>query len=206
MALENPRWRQMQRADQSRLVGVKTDRNQIALEVLGLEDDAGARDRKLADPALAKAATDHDALGICPGLCLEETARHMRQLLREFLDGTMHQCRGVNVVADQRLVELALGDIGGGLLAERIVAIVLQRLAQAIQNLAERALGGAVAEKTVLVLQFEIKAVDVDRRQTGSAMAGDARGGDYVLSHLALIRVRCGTTALEPIGFMKEGE
>ena len=64
------------------------------------------------------------------------------------------------------------------LLAERILAGFLQRLAQRVQDLAERALAGAVAEKAVVVLQFDIEAVDVHRRQAGRAVAGDARGRD----------------------------
>ena len=78
MALEDPRRRQMQRADQAGVIGMKADRHQIDLEVLGLEDDVGARDREFADPALPKAAADHDALGIGPGLGLEEAAASHR--------------------------------------------------------------------------------------------------------------------------------
>ena len=162
----------MQAADQAGIVGMKADRHQIDLEAFGLEHDVGARDRDFADPALAKAAADHDALGIGPGLGLEKAPRHIGQFLREFLDRAMHQRRRHDVVADQRLVELALGDVLGGLLAERILAVLLQRLAQRVQDLAERALAGAVAEKALVVLQFDIEAVDVDRRQTGRRRDG----------------------------------
>jgi hypothetical protein len=45
---------------------------------------------------------------------------------------------------------------------------------------------GAVAEKAVVVLQLEIEAVDVDRRQTGGAVRGDARCRDDIFGHFAL--------------------
>ena len=73
-----------------------------------------------------------------------------------------------------------------GFLAEGIVAVFLQRLAQAVEDLAERALAGAVAEKALVVLQFDIEAVDLDRRQPGRAVAGDARGRYDVFCHVAL--------------------
>src|SRR5579871_3029227 len=83
MAFEDPRWRQMQAADQAGLVGIETDRGQVDLVAFALEQEIGARDRKLADPALAKAAADHDALGIGPGLQLEQARGHMRQFAGE---------------------------------------------------------------------------------------------------------------------------
>ena len=64
-----------------------------------------------------------------------------------------------------------------------IVAVFLQRLAQAVQDLAESPLAGAVAEKALVVLQFDVEAVDLDRRQAGSAVAGDARGRYGIFSH-----------------------
>ena len=86
--------------------GSIADRHQIDLDALGFEDEVGARDRQLADAALAKAAADHDALGVGPRLGLEEAPRHIGELLREFLDRAMHQGGGFDVVADQHLVEL----------------------------------------------------------------------------------------------------
>ena len=91
----------MQRADQRGFVGMEADRHHLDLEVLGLEDDLGARDRELAEPAVAKAAADHDALGLRPGLGLEETARDIGELLRELLDRAVHDGAGLGVVADQ---------------------------------------------------------------------------------------------------------
>ncbi len=173
----------MQAADQAGFIGIEADRHQVDLEVFGLEQDVGARDREFADPALPKTAADHDAFGVGPGLGLEKPPRHIGQFLREFLDRAVHQGGGVDVVTDQRLIQLGLGEVRGGLLAERIVAIVLQGLAQRIQDLAERALAGAIAEKAVIVLQFDIEAVHLHGRQTGRAVAGDARCRYDIFSH-----------------------
>jgi len=87
------------------------------------------RDREFADPAFAKAAADHDAPGIGPGLGLEKTLRHIGKFLGELLDRAMHQRGGADVVAHQGLVERALGDRLGGLAAEGVLAVFLQRLA-----------------------------------------------------------------------------
>src|SRR5262249_53402500 len=71
----------------------------------------------------------------------------------------------------------------GRLVAKGILAAFAQRLAPAVEDLAEGRLAGAVAEETVLVLQFDIEAVDIDGRQPAGAMAGDAGGGNEILSH-----------------------
>ncbi len=119
------------------------------------------------------------------------------------LDRAMHQRGSVDVVAHQRLVERVLADGLGGFAAQGVVAVFLQRLAQRVQNLAERTLAGAVAEKAVVVLQLDIEAVYIHRRQTGRAMPGDARGRDDIFSHFALpSRNSRGTTAREPVGFI----
>ncbi len=115
MGFENPRWRQMQAADQARFVGVKADRNQIDLEAFGLEQEAGARDRQFADPALPEAAAGDDALGIGPGPGLEKALGDISEFLCEFLDRAMYQRRGADIVADQRLIERVLADGCGGL-------------------------------------------------------------------------------------------
>ncbi len=94
----------------------------------------------------------------------------------------MHQRGGVDVVADQGLVEFGLADVMGVFLAERVIALVVQ-LAQSVQNPAKRALAGAITEKAVVVLEFDIETVNVDRRQPRSAVAGDARRGDDIFSH-----------------------
>ena len=117
----------------------------------------------------------------------------------------MHQRRRLDVVAGQRLVELILGDIVGRCLAERILAGFAQRLAPHPGCL-ERALAGAVAEKAVVVLQFDIVAVDVDRRQAFGAVPCDAGGGGrqcVVGHHCAPRQTDRGTTAAGILWFIR---
>ena len=141
------------------------------VDVVGLEDDRGAADRQLADAARAKAAADHDALGVAPGLELEEAADDQRELLGEILDRALHDAGRFRVALGQQLVELLLADVSSlGLLAERIVAVLAQRLAPVLEDVAERALAGAVAEEALVVLDFQIVAVDLDRRQASAAV------------------------------------
>ena len=90
----------MQRADQAGIIRMKADRHQIDIEVFGLKDDVGAGDGEFADPALPEATADHDALGIGPCLGLEEPPGHIGQLLGEFLDRTVHQGCGADIIAD----------------------------------------------------------------------------------------------------------
>ena len=176
----------MQTTDQAGFVGMKADRDQVDLQPFGLEHDVGARDRQFPHPALAKAAADHDALGIGPGLGLEKAPGHAGQLHGEFLDRAVHHGCGRDIVAGQDFVERALVDLVGGFLAERIVAGFLQRLAPGLQNLLEGPFAGAVAQKSVVVPELDIVIVDIYRRQTGGAVPANARGGRNVFSHRAL--------------------
>src|SRR5262245_27979520 len=173
----------MKGADQPGIIRMEADRHQIDFIIFRLQHDLGTRDRKLAHPALAKAAADHDPLGPFPGFRLEEAPGDISEFLRELLDRAVHDGRGLDIVADQYLVEHLLADLVGWLVAKRVFAGLAQRLAPAVENLAKGALAGTVAEKTVLVLQFEIEAVDFDRRQPTGPVAGDPGGGNEVLSH-----------------------
>src|SRR6185503_9632009 len=131
------------------------DGQQLDLEVLGLEDDLGARDSEFAETAVAEPAADHDTFGLFPALALEEAARDIGELLREILDGAVNDRGGLGVVADQHVVEHFLADVFRGLLAEGILARLAQRLAPLVENVPERGLAGAVAEKPFLVLELE---------------------------------------------------
>src|SRR5882757_3307523 len=138
---------------------MEADRHHVDLETLGLDDDVGARDRKLAEPAVAEAAADHDALGLGPGLGLEKAAGDIGEFLGEFLDRRVYHHRGFDIVADQDGVEHLLADLVRGLVAERVLAGLFQRLAPTIEYLAERALAGTVAQEAVVVLEFDIETV-----------------------------------------------
>ena len=67
----------------------------------------------------------------------------------------------LDVVADDNFVELALADLLHRLLAERILAVLLQRLAQILHDLLERALAGTIAEKTIAIFDFDIESVHI---------------------------------------------
>ena len=141
---------------------------------------------------------------LAQALVFEEATGDMGEFLRELLDRAVHHGGRLGVVADQHVVERLLADLLRRHVAERVLAGLAQRLAPAVEDLAERALGGAVAEKPFVVLQFDVEAVDIDRGQARSAMMGDARGGNDVVSHAVPALPCClpgGTTAREPIGF-----
>jgi hypothetical protein len=159
------------------------DRQQLDLEVPGLEDDLGARDGELAEPAVAKAAADHDALGLLPGLAPEEAPRDVGELLRKILDGAVHHRGGFGVVADQHGVEHLLADVLGRLLAERILARLAQGLAPLVENVAEGGFAGAIAEKPLLVLQLDVEAVDIDRRETRSSVSRNPGRAKRCIGH-----------------------
>ena len=183
VTFEDPGRGEVQRADQAGVVGVMADRQHLDLEVLVLEDDFGARDGEFAEPAIAKTAAHHDALGLLPGLGLEETARDVGEFLCEVLDGAVNDRRGLGVVADQDGVEHLLADVFGWLLPERIFAGFAQRLPPPVENVPESALAGAVSEESFLVLQFDVEAVDLHRREAGGAVSGDAGGRDRFVGH-----------------------
>src|SRR6185437_11245981 len=122
------------------------------------------------------------------GLGLEEAPRYIGQFLRELLDRAVQQGRSLGVVTDQHVVEGLLADLLRGHVAERILARFAQGLAPAVEDLAESTLGGTVAHEALLVLQFDIEAVDIDRGQPAGPVVSDTRGngGKDVLSHMTL--------------------
>ena len=72
-----------------------------------------------------------------------------------------------------RSSSVLLGDLVARLVAERIVAGLAQRLAPVLDDVAERALAGAVADEAFVVLQLDVVAVDLDGRQAGRAVLGN---------------------------------
>src|SRR6516162_4227393 len=114
----------------------------------------------------------------------------------------MHQRGGHDILARQRLVERALADDLGGFVAKRIIAIFLERLAQVLEDLAERTLAGAVADETVLVLQFDVETVHIHRRQPGCPVPAETGGIQYFLGHAVPARYRkTGQRIGQAVGF-----
>src|SRR6478736_954444 len=93
IGLEDPFRRKMGATDQPGLVGMMADRHKVDTMSVGLQDDAGTRDRKLADPALAESAADHDTLDGAPGLQPGEAANDEGQRLGVAFDGAEDESR-----------------------------------------------------------------------------------------------------------------
>ena len=183
VGLEHPTRRQMRGADQAGLVGVVADRHEIDGHLVGLQDHGRAPDRKLADAAGAEAASDHDPLGVAPGLELEEAADDERKLLREVLDRALHDAGRLRIALGQQRVELLPADVLARLVAERVVAGLAQGLAPVLDDLAEGAFVGAVADEALVVLQLDIVAVDLDGGEAACAMRGDRRQSRALIRH-----------------------
>ena len=167
----------------TRLVRLVANRLQLDLDAIGFEDDGGAADRQFADAAAAKAAADREPFGIAPRLEFVKAPDHQRKVLGKIFDGTMHQTGFLDIAASQKHIELLLGQLLARLIAQRIIAGFAQRLAPILDDLPERALTGAVADKTLVVFDFDIVAVEVDLRQPAGAMRRDLRRGDSLFGH-----------------------
>ena len=177
MPLEDPGGREMQAADQRGLVRIVADVDQVDLDAVRLEDEAGARDRELADPALAEAAAHDDPLGAGPGLGLEEAPQHQGKLLRVLLDRALDHGGAFGVALVQDDVELGAAELVRGRVAERVLAELAQRLAPVFQNGMKGLAARPVAQEALVVLQLEIVAVDLDRRQGRCPMPAKCRRG-----------------------------
>ena len=148
------------------LDGHKVDRYSAALQ-----QNARTTNCQFADPAFAKAATHHDALGLDPALGPQEPADHTCQFRREFFDRAVQQSGRFGIALEQQLVELALGNVGNGFVAQRIVGNLAQPLAPILNDFREGAAAGAVAdEATLAVAHLEIVTVDHHGRQLGRSV------------------------------------
>jgi hypothetical protein len=107
-------------SDQARCVRVITDGDKVERHLVGFENYPGAAHDQFADAAGAQAAADGQARSVALRLQLCE------QLIQEFFV-----------------------QIFGRTVAERIFALLAQQLAQMVDDLAERALGDAIAEKSL---------------------------------------------------------
>jgi hypothetical protein len=98
----------------------------------------------------------------------------------------VHQAGGVGIAAGERRIELLLADVAARGLAERIGALLAQRLSPFVENGVERFLAGAVADEPVVVLELDVLAVNLDRGQLGGAVRAQCRNGIVVVRHHAL--------------------
>ena len=92
------------------------------------------------------------------------------ELLREVLDCALQDAGRLGVSLREQRIKLLPADLAAGLVAEGVVARLAQRLAPALEELAERPLVGAVAEEPVVVLQLDVVAFNVDGGQSGGAV------------------------------------
>src|SRR5215213_7085220 len=94
------------------------------IDVLGLENDAGAADCHFPDPAGTKSAADRDAFSIPPSLQLEIAANDQCKFLGKVFDRALHHTRGFRLAFSQQRIERLLAEIFAGLIAERVVAVL----------------------------------------------------------------------------------
>ena len=164
IGFEDPFRREMGAADQPGLVRVMAHRHQLDRIAFGLQDDAGPRDRELADPALPEAAADDDALDRAPGLLPQEASDDEGERLGEALDSREHQRRLACLTLGEQLVELRFARRLAGL-RQRVLAVFGQMAAQFGEMVHEGAAARLVAEEAVGIADFEIVAGDDDRGQ-----------------------------------------
>src|SRR5262245_12009019 len=188
MALEQPGGGQVRGADQARFVGMVADRLDVDRDGFGLEDDPGPGDRQFANAAFAQSAPDYDPFGALPRLELEEAADDVGQLLGKILDRALNHGDGFGIALFQQGIEGLLADLVAGLVAERVFARLAQRFSPFLEDVAKRSLAGAIAEEAILVLQFGIVAVDLDRRQTGGTVGGEGSLCSRLFGHKRLVK------------------
>ena len=170
-------------ADQARVIRIVADQRQVEIGVVGFQQHGGAADRQFADTPAAKAAADHQAFGVAPGLQLEEAPDHGVKLLREILDGALHHARRLGVALDQQFLKMLLGDLVGFLIAKGVGAAFAHHVAPLCQEVAEGAFVGAVADKALIVFHLDIVAFDGHRGQARGAMR-QARRQSALIGHL----------------------
>ena len=127
-----------------------------------------------------KPPAHHDALGIRPGLGLEEAPHDNGKLLRVILDRALDHGRGFRIAFFQNHIELGPIEIIRRRIAERIGAKLAQRLAPVFQNGVKRLAARTVAEEAFVVLELQIVAVDLDRRQARRPVVAECRRRDDV--------------------------
>jgi hypothetical protein len=76
----------------------------------------------------------------------------------------------LGVTSNKDFVELFLGKLIAGIFAERININLPKLLAPAFNNLAEGTFACPISKKAFIILEFDVIAVDIDRRQAQGAM------------------------------------
>jgi hypothetical protein len=159
------------------------DRHEIDIDLVGLEDHCRAADGEFPDPAVPEPAAHDHPFGVAPGLELQETTDDERKLLGEILDGALHDTGCFRIALDQQRVQLLLADLLARFVAERVVTGLAQRLSPVLDDGAKGFFAGAIADESLVVLELDVVAVDVDRRETSGAMRRDRRQGCALFGH-----------------------
>ena len=157
-------------AEQPGFIGVAANELEIEVGALSLQEHGASPDRQLSDPAGAEATADHQAFGIAPVLEPQKAADNRGELLGKFFDGALHDAGSFRVTLNQERCQLFLADGLAGLLTERVVTEVFERLAPLVEKIPERSLAGLVADETFVVLDFDVVALDLDARQDGGTV------------------------------------
>ena len=163
--MEDPRRGKMRGADETCFIRIVTDRHQIGVDAIGLEDHRSAPDRQFADAAGAEAAADDDALRVLPRLCLDVAPQDDRELLREVFDRAVQNPAGLGIALRENGVEGLLADVLARFVAKRVLAELSQRLSPILKDGAERAFAGSIPDEAFIVFQFDIVGIDIDGRQ-----------------------------------------
>ena len=103
-------------------------------------------------------------------------------------DRALDDARRFGVATGQQRIEVLLGEHAARLVAERVVADLAQRLAPAFDEFAERALAGAVADEALVILEFDVVSLDLDRGQRRAAVPGECRSDECLISHAEIAR------------------
>src|SRR6185437_9901911 len=106
---------------------------------------------------------------------LEKSPDDLHQLLSKILDRALHHGGLRRLAVRQQRVQLLARDLLARLRAERVLSDPAQRLAKAFENLSESALVGPVTGETVLILELQAVAGDIELRKAHGAVREQRR-------------------------------
>src|SRR6266480_3627177 len=153
MPLEHPTGGEVRGADKRGIVRIVVQSDKVDRDLLCFENDRGAADRQLAEPAVAESPSDRDALGVAPGLKLEKFADHHGEFLRKILDGPLDDAARLGVAIGQGCIESTFRDVLAVFVPERVLIALAHRLAPLLKELAESRVTGTVAVEALIILQ-----------------------------------------------------